>query len=678
MKKELLLLATLINFFVPLFSQWNPNPEVNNPVVLVAAKGLTAVSKMATATDGNGGMFIAWVDTRNIGTTGADVFITRVLNTGTVAPGFAAGGNPVCLAPGNQFGLSITGDGIDGVVVSWNDHRNIGATNTDIYAQRIDGGGNMLWATNGVAVAAGPNDENSPEIELTESNRIAIVWRNEIPAPSLLETDLCANFLDLSNGSKVLGTDITVISKNNTQSNQQILRDGIGGFMVVWTDGRVSNSNTHLYAQRIDQNGNLKWGPSGNETEGQLIINSSGNVLLPRVAHDGTGGLVVAFASTRVSPTDANIYAQKVNSNGIPQWAANGVSITTAASSQSNVRIAKSGASSFIVGWVERKHSTDIAQTDSVDIYAQGLDQDGNMQWAPGGVAVVRAPGHQPLSPEEGFGILEDQIGGAYFVWDDTRATHPDIYAHRILYDGTNGWQPNGMPISNPIGSGQIWPKLLASGDRLIIAWQDSRTQPNAEIYASQVLSNGVLPVEVLELNAKPYGRNTLVQWTSKNEKVLSHFEVQRSKDGIDFLMAGNITARNMAGTHQYSFEDIKPGPGFNYYRVKSVDKDGSFAYSNIVLVKSGDIADNNLHFYPNPVMTTLNLQVGNLPSGRYVVKIIGVDGRLIQSQQVHLRGNSQFETIGIPMGHIGTGLYKVQLINTKGEPVSAQTLWKQ
>ncbi len=667
------LLATL--YVSQLFAQWLPDPAINNPVVLSANKGMAPINNMVSATDGNGGMFIVWTDNRNSGTTGFDIFITRILNTGNIAPGFLPGGNPVCTASRNQLNLSVTSDGIDGVIVSWTDRRSLPTNGGDIYAQRINGSGTALWTNNGVPVATSINDESTPVIELTSSNTVAVVWRNVMPG--ILGVDLMANFLDLSNGSKVHGTDITVVSQNNTQSNQQILRDGVGGFMIIWTDGRVSDNNQMLYAQRINTSGQLLWGPPGNEVDGQLIIGSAGDVIQPRITLDGEGGFVVAFASTRISATDANIYAQKVNFNGIPQWIVDGVPVCTAPSSQSDVRIVNSGASTYVIGWVDRRNSGNASLTSNRDIYTQALDQNGTPKWTPDGKVVVKLIRNQPISPEFGFSMLHDQLGGAYFIWDDSRVSggNVNIYAQRVLTDGSDSWNTNGVAISIN-GSNQNWPMVVRSGDRLVIAWRDSRTANNAEIYASQVFSNGLLPVDILELTARPNGKNVLVEWTSKNESVLSHFEIERSTDGNSFNTAGKVSARNTAGTFRYSFEDLKPSAGNNFYRIKSVDIDGSFAYSNVARVSMIKISENKLLLYPNPAFTSVNIQMNNIPNGQYAVKIIDMQGKVILTQNVAIINSNQ--NVQIPVTRIAGGLYKVQVVNANGEHVGQQSLIKQ
>ena len=83
--------------------------------------------------DGAGGLYVAWADVRD---GSGDIFLLRVTNSGAVAPGWPAGGLPVCNAPGDQFEATLLPDGSNGVLVLWIDYRNNWQT-PDGYAQRV-------------------------------------------------------------------------------------------------------------------------------------------------------------------------------------------------------------------------------------------------------------------------------------------------------------------------------------------------------------------------------------------------------------------------------------------------------------------------------------------------------------------------------------------------------------
>lgn len=674
MNRTLHTIALVFFLSMKIYGQWNSDPGTNNAVVLVANKGTSVITSLASTTDGNSGMFIAWIDSRNNATTGPDIFVTRMMNNGEIADGFLPGGNPICTASGVQSGLYIEPDGIGGAILSWNDGRNSGTGYNDVYAQRINGNGMVYWTANGVAISNTILEENTPVVKLISTDKAAIVWRVDRPVPNGL--DLFANYVNLNNGSKALSSDIVVVSKNNTQTNQQVLPDGENGFFVVWTDGRVSNANMFLYGQHINEQGTLQWGPPGNVGDGQLIISSAGDVSNPVLAGDGTGGIVVAFSSTRVSEQDANIYAQRVDENGTPVWTANGVPVCVSLSNQSNPRIIKAGPSpNFIIGWADRRHSTNLSMDDSVDIYAQGLLMDGVKTWSLNGIEIVRRAGTQPLSLSRGFEMLGDDLGGAYFVWDDDRSGNSDIFAQRLLTDGTIGWASNGIPVANRGGANQNWETVVRSGDRLDIAWRDSRASPDAEIYASQLLSDGLLPLDILELSAKQDGKKVMIQWTSISEKALDYFEVERGVQEKDFHKIAQVYATNVSGKFVYGFEDLNAAGIKNFYRIKSVDHDGRFAFSNIVQVHYTTNAQNNIYLFPNPARTIINLQFNNMKMGGYVINVLNLQGKLMQNHQIVCSGSHQF--FQIPVTKLSGGYYKLVVFDNHGTIIEQQNFIK-
>ena len=94
---------------------------------------------------------------------------------------------------------------------------------------------------------------------------------------------------------------------------------------------------------------------------------------------------------------------------------------------------------------------------------------------------------------------------------------------------------------------------------------------------------SGVLPVNLTYFTAQPIGKQVELGWETAWEKNTREFVVQRSSDLKEFGDIGRIVAAGEAdGRRQYSFTDIAPLPGANYYRLRMVDKDNTYEYSNV------------------------------------------------------------------------------------------------
>ncbi len=102
-----------------------------------------------------------------------------------------------------------------------------------------------------------------------------------------------------------------------------------------------------------------------------------------------------------------------------------------------------------------------------------------------------------------------------------------------------------------------------------------------------------VLPIELGSIDAVHTGRDVHVEWTTITEKNNDYFSVQRTLDGLEYSEVGIVLG---AGTStepiDYYFIDDSPYAGKSYYRIKQVDYDGEFSYSELVSVYSemGDI----------------------------------------------------------------------------------------
>ena len=123
-------------------------------------------------------------------------------------------------------------------------------------------------------------------------------------------------------------------------------------------------------------------------------------------------------------------------------------------------------------------------------------------------------------------------------------------------------------------------------------------------------LSNApALPVTLLDISATVVQKNVLVKWQTSQEINTSHFNVERSTDGQRFLSIGSVVAAgNSSSLRKYSFTDQQPLPGTYYYRVKMVDIDGSYKYSDVVRIIFD--ATQNISVYPNPVIFIATISV--------------------------------------------------------------------
>jgi hypothetical protein len=371
----------------------------------------------AIVSDGAGGAIVTWSDDRN-GIT--DIYTQRVSAAGVLQ--WAADGVALCSNPSDQNHATIASDGAGGAIVTWEDYRNSSTPNfqSDIYAQRITAAGVPQWTADGVALCTNPSYQVSPRIASDGVGGAIVTWsdqRRNFPG-----TDIYAQRVSAAGAPQWTADGVALCPAAEGQVHPRIVSDGAGGAIVAWADSRSSNPSIDIYAQRVSAAGVLQW-----TLGGVALCTTAANQVT--IASDGAGGAIVTWQDYR-SGTNYDIYAQRVDAAGAPQWTADGVALCTAASDQSNPTIALDGAGGAVVSWQDSRSGAEVPD----DIYAQRVSATGARQWTADGVALCTVGGLQ-IYPT----IVSDGAGGAIVTWEDARSgvLYPsDIYAQRLSGSG--------------------------------------------------------------------------------------------------------------------------------------------------------------------------------------------------------------------------------------------------
>jgi CSLREA domain-containing protein len=155
--------------------------------------------------------------------------------------------------------------------------------------------------------------------------------------------------------------------------------------------------------------------------------------------------------------------------------------------------------------------------------------------------------------------------------------------------------------------------------------------------FSACILPN-VLPLHLISFTAASEDNIVTLNWTTAGEEETKYFNVERSGAGIDFDILGQVQAAgNSSRERNYRFIDRIPLPGANFYRLRMVDLDGRFTYSNIVLANRSLTAD-AIVLFPNPASNELGLQLSG--SGLLTVSILSADGRKLDKKEFQLSGS--------------------------------------
>jgi uncharacterized repeat protein (TIGR01451 family) len=171
---------------------------------------------------------------------------------------------------------------------------------------------------------------------------------------------------------------------------------------------------------------------------------------------------------------------------------------------------------------------------------------------------------------------------------------------------------------------------------------------------------NEALPIKLLNFTATRNNNSNLLQWSTSNETSFSHFEIERSTNGREFIWIGNVTG----GTNTYRFADDKFGNNLNYYRLKMIDKDGRYLYSPVRLLNNRSGIEVSL--YPNPAKETLQLRFDREQAKTMQVQVLTLDGKVVITKRLDLLPGSKSESINIKT--LQACSYFVKVINAEHE----------
>jgi len=266
------------------------------------------------------------------------------------------------------------------------------------------------------------------------------------------------------------------------QSQPFILHYDAGYSIIVWQDER--NGDVDIYAQKVDDDGIVQWAQNGIP-----IIQMNGDQIDFAAVSDGQGGVIVVWCDKR-NGYQGDVYGQRVDSDGNLLWATDGKALGKAPHYQGKPAIAATGdGSTFVLSWLDRRNDENADE-----IYCQKIDRDGNLLW-PNDVEIAPTD-TLPSSPR----IIGDPSGGAYVAWYeqtqiDTTLLYggTGVYLQRLHADGTSAWTPQRMDlITYPEAQPTMKYLLLNRGNDsdAWITWSESTTNEYGILFCARVDSS--------------------------------------------------------------------------------------------------------------------------------------------------------------------------------------------
>jgi len=272
--------------------------------------------------DKSGNILVVWEDK------GFNIFVQKLHPSGKTT--WSTGGVPISESRLGVGSSKVVSDGAGGAIVAWisgiRNKDGVGIASQELYAQRVDATGNIMWPPDGVPVSVAtpggrPVFSIEPRIISDASSGAVILWR-EMLSIYAQKIDVGGNALWTTNGVQIwngMGAQ--------GSASFSVVGDNAGGVIVVWCytpPGSSTDNNMVVRAQRVTRDGQKAW-----DNDGLALSNSSpGFSFLPLISQDGHGGIIAAWAAGKNVHNASLSYVQKINAEGRVVWGENGIRLT--------------------------------------------------------------------------------------------------------------------------------------------------------------------------------------------------------------------------------------------------------------------------------------------------------------------------------------------------------------
>ncbi|MBL7746577.1 MAG: T9SS type A sorting domain-containing protein [Chitinophagaceae bacterium] len=163
-----------------------------------------------------------------------------------------------------------------------------------------------------------------------------------------------------------------------------------------------------------------------------------------------------------------------------------------------------------------------------------------------------------------------------------------------------------------------------------------------------------------LEFFAIRQGSTAKLSWKVTQEDNVARYELERSADGSSYT---SINSQSRSGSNLYQHTDVQPVTGINYYRVRVIDNDGRYNFSEVRILlfsKSGQVL-----IFPNPAVDIVNIQLpDNWQQTKVKLEMYTQSGQLVISKQQ--QQSNQIEKLNV--GNLPRGIYTLRLQTVSGE----------
>ena len=423
-----------------------------------------------------------------------------------------------------------------------------------IRVNRLDNNLDNIWSQNGIALTPQNDQRNAYLVDLGQ-NGVGCFWSES--RSFINGFDIYFQELDINGAIQLGAGGVGVAQSNGDDYIQEIIPTPDGHFLIFWIEEIWPASRLNF--NKIDANGStaINWPPSGYSLSNQSL---KANNLSVKIISDSEGVLAVWNQDGNFS----DIYAQKINWEGVVQWENFGVPVCTADNDQSAISfdIDSNGAHAFI-SWEDYRNGTDYNIIGKEIDINSGIISSEEIYFSSDTTSQKR-PLVTAVAPGEFILIWED--GRGYYNSDPLLINGVDLYGSAFIVGSGRTTGVDGIPISVEYHDQKKAQMTQYNGEDYLLHWIDLRSSGKEDLanyYAKTIRRSNILNVEEDQSFTLPNSFKVETVYPNPFNGKISFDFIVSSPGLIEFklfdiagrLVADQIVLSSAPGRHKISWD---------------------------------------------------------------------------------------------------------------------------
>jgi len=520
---------------------------------------------------------------------------------------------PICDTSGAQTIPKIAATSDGGCYVCWYDNT---SGNYDLYLQRLDGSGQIMWAENGLLISDNPQDTWLTDYDMTvdqEDNALVVI--NDIRSGG--DWDIYAYRISPAGGFLWGDDGLTISDNNGFEVNPRVTVTTDGNIVVGWQE------DDFVHVRKLTPDGEDYWSPA------VITPSSTYGMSIARIAPaEGDGIILQALVATGPEYWDPkHLYAYKYDADGESQWGDNGVVVSNAGGFGPQMRpdIIADGAGGVYSYWYDSRNNI-------LHAYAQHVLSDGSMAWTANGVLLSSAAGRLQMEPAIAHPAGSEDVY-LFFITTDSNQNQSGVGAQRLNAAGERQWGSGGLDLV-PLSYNTCWyAQAVPMTDGAVVTYFESP--------AGDVINSRVKAIRVAEDGSPVWDDSPVVMSQLLSQKGY----LQAAVNPLGQVLAVWQDGRSDSDGDIY-LQNVNPDGTLGEFPI-SIPDDGTPAPESFFLLRN----------YPNPFNAGTTIEYYLDKPGAVEIAIFDIAGRKIATL------NHEWQAAGIhrllwTAEHLASGIY--------------------